>query len=355
MASNPRRAPRRGGPISLYLGRLLDRAFGSIAGPLLLQIAASTRSGRIQQGLRELDEEVRRLIDAGETRLKPDNPVLRNLLADLKDEMRTNSGHLAAAAEALQRNGIELAGTVQQELAFAGIPRRQLATIGIRWNSPDPAAVQRLVDYSRRESWRALVAKYGDDAVEIVQRQSLMGIAGGWSPRRTAERIRELVENVPRVQAENLMRTLQLTSYRDATALQQTANTEIIRQVVRVAALDQRTCLACIAAHGDVLWDSERDGGNPVERVHDHHSGRCSSVIIVRGRQRDIQSGETWFNSLPPQEQAGLAALQNSPGKLEALRSGRVRLDDFRRPYRDDTFGQMLGEASLQDALEKAG
>lgn len=119
-----------------------------------------------------------------------------------------------------------------------------------------------------------------------------------------------------------------------------------------MAALDERTCLSCIAQHGDVLWDSERDVNAPVPRVNDHHSGRCNSIILVKGRLRTIQSGQTWWDSLSPERQAQQASLANSPGKLDALQSNQVALRDFVQPYQDPTFGPMLREASLTAALD---
>jgi hypothetical protein len=136
------------------------------------------------------------------------------------------------------------------------------------------------------------------------------------------------------------MRTLHLQSYRGATALNQTANSDIITKQTRVAVLDDRTCLSCIALHGTEL----RVG----ERVDDHHRGRCTSLTDVVGLPpKNIPSGADWFNGLPEARQRIIAGHAN----LEALKAGAVTLGDFVQPYQDEAFGTMVGEASLKGIL----
>jgi hypothetical protein len=343
-------ASNRPGTISDLVNRLLDRGYTQAAEPALRAIASSTHSGLIAQRLDELDAEVARLVEAGE-RLTPDNPVLRATLADLETTLNGNSTIIASASEPVQSAGMNAAGVIQRQLALGGTTDAQLARIGVRWNTPDPEAVARLIGYARSDAWRAALSKYGTDILDIVQNQAIRGIALGWSPLRSAREIRRTTENLPAYQANNLMRTLELTGYRDSTALHQNANRAIVQQVVRIAALDTRTCLSCIAQNGDVIWDSEIDGDSPVPRVDDHHSGRCTSAIIVKGFPRTVQSGQDWWDSLPPERQAQQVSLARSPGKLEALNNGSATLRDFVHPYTDDTFGPMLREASLATAL----
>lgn len=338
----------RPGTITDLVNRLLDRGYNQAAQPALQAIASSTSSGLIAQRLAELDAEAARLSESGQ-RLTPDNPVLRALLADLETTLAGDSTVMGSVAEPVQSTGSSAAGVVQRQLAIGGMTDAQLASIGVRWNVPDPEAVARLIGYARSDGWASTLAQYGPNILNTVLNQAIQGIAYGWSPLRTAREIRRMSQNLPAHIANNLLRTLQLTSYRDATALHQNANRDIAEQVVRIAALDRRTCLSCISQHGDVIWDSE--SGGVVPRVDDHHSGRCTSVIIVKGSNRTIQSGAAWFAGLPPERQAQQTSFVQSPGKLEAYRAGRVGLRDFIHAYTDDTFGRMLRESSLTDAL----
>ena len=347
----PAQNARGGGRLSQLVARLLDRDYNRTALPMLRAVARSTKSGQIAKRMRELDTEVARLLEAGDKRLRPDNPVLRSLVRDLEATMRGNVLLLDGAAGAMQESGITAAPQVQRQMASVGLSGPAAATVRAAWNVPDPEAVARLIGYAGSDAWEAQLAAYGKAVPQAVADQAVRGIVQGWGPRRTARRVRELAEAMPAHQAATLMRTLQLTSYRDATAVSQQANRDIARRVVRIATLDQRTCLSCVSTHGDVLWDGE--GSAPVRRVNDHHNGRCTSVVIVRGRSTAIRSGEDWFNGLPREQRNKMAALQDSPGKRAALDSGEVTLRDFRQPYRDKVFGAMLNEASLTDALAK--
>lgn len=344
-----RQQPRRGTVTDLITG-LLDRGYNRAAQPVLEAVARSVNSGLIAQRLTELEQEAARLA-ADDLRLTPDNPVLRALLADLDTTLQADSRLIDAAAPALQSDASNAAGTIQRQLSLPGMTDAQLSRLGIVWNRPDPEAVARLLQYAESDAWGALMRQYGDDVLGIVQNQAIRGIALGYNPLRTAREIRRITTNLPAHQANNLMRTLHMTSYRDSTAAHQNANTAIAQQVIRIGTLDPRMCLSCIAEHGAIIWDSDRDAGTPVPRVQDHHSGRCTSIIAVKGRPVNVTTGPEWFASLPEDRQAQQASFARSPGKYEAFQQGRVTLADFRQPYNDPTFGDMLREASLTTAL----
>lgn len=344
-------APRQG-TVADLIASLLDRRYNSTVEPVLNAIARGSSSPLLQRRFAELQAEAARLADAGQ-RFDPDNPVLRALMADLADQMRANAALLGSVSDALQADAISAAGTIQRQLALPGMTDAQLARLGVVWNRPDPEAVARLVQYAQSDAWAAELAKYGDDVLGVVNNQVIRGIALGWSPLRVAEEITRLTRSLPVAQANNLARTMQLTAYRDATAAHQTANRDIAQSVIRIAALDARTCLACIAQHGMVIWDSDRDSGSPVPRVEDHHSGRCTSVIQVKGRPLAVQTGPEWFAALPEARQRQQASFASSPGKYEAYQSGRATLADFVQPYTDRVFGQMQREASLTSVLRK--
>lgn len=344
----------RPGTVTDLINRLLDRGYNQIAQPVINAIAASVNTGLIQRRLDELDAEAQRLDELGE-RLTPDNPVLRALLADLETTLRRDSQRMADASEPLQAAASSAAATIQRQLALPGMTDAQLRAIGMRWNVPDPERVARLVDYATSPQWAAQLRQYGPDVLGIVNNQAIRGSVSGWGSLRTAREIRGMTESIPAHQANNLLRTLNLTSYRDSAAIHQQANLAIAQQVIRIAALDLRTCLSCVAQHGQVIWDSQRDVNAPVPRVNDHHSGRCTSIIVVTGRTVNIIPGPDWFASLSPERQAQQASFASSPGKLEAYRAGQLQLADFIHRYDDPTFGPMLREASLTGALAHAG
>ncbi len=328
--------------------RLLDRDYNRVVESVLQAVGTVTARGLIARRLREVEAEALRLAAEGE-KLEPDNPILRALIADLGDSMRAAERLVDGAAEDVQATGTNAAGTIQRQMALGGTTDVQLARIGIRWNVPDPEAVARLVGYAESDAWQAgLRRDFGEGVVQTVQNQAIRGIVGGWHPTRTAREITRISEQLPIHVANNLMRTLQLTSYRDGTAIHQTANIDIIEAVIRVAALDDRTCLTCIALHGEVLWEGVQGELRSIPRVDDHHSGRCTSIVKIIGREVNIgQTGPQWFNGLPDERKMTIAG----PAAFNALQAGAVELRDFVKPYTDPTFGPMLREASLLDVL----
>jgi Hint domain-containing protein len=254
-----RPTPQRG-TVSELITKLLDKGYDSAAQPTLNAVARSTNSGLIQQRLAELEAEAQRLADAGE-RLMPDNPILRALLADLDDTLQRDSRLIDGAAEPVQTSGIDAAGNIQRQLALPGMTNQQLRAIGIRWNVPDPEAVNRLVQYSQSPNWAALMNSYSPDVLGVVNNQAIRGIALGFSPLHTTREIRRITENLPAHVANNQLRTLQLTSFRDGTSIHQTANRDITSQVIRIATRDERTCFLA----GTMIATSE--GLKPIESI----------------------------------------------------------------------------------------
>ena len=337
------------GSLARLVQGLLDKGYNDTVEPVLRSVASSTNdpNGLIQRRLAEFEQHAAELVAAGQ-RLSADDPYLRALTADLDATMRRNAGRIDGVAEDLQATGTSAAGTIQKQMALGGMTDTQARALGIGWNVPSPDAVAQLVQYAQSDSFAAMLEKnFSGLVLETVQNQATRGISLGWGPIRIAREIRNSVEGFPAAQANNLMRTLQLTSYRDGTRIHQQANVDIISQVIRIAALDDRTCLSCIALHGTVLWNSQRNAGEPIPRVNDHHQGRCTSVVQVVGRELRVQTGEQWFNALPESRQRLIAGEAN----FNALQAGAVSLSDFPQEYEDDVFGTMLRESSLQGIL----
>jgi hypothetical protein len=336
---------------SNIITRLLDRPYEQITRPILTAIANQTQSGTISQRLRELDAEATRLNEANEP-LRPDNAILRATLADLSTALGNVETLVDSTAPQITNEASSSAGIAQRQLALPNMTDNQLRAIGIAWNRPDPDAVAQLVMYSNSETWRSTLRRdLNETIIDAVQQTAIRGIVSGQNPLATARKIRALSESLPAHRANTTMRTLQLTAYRDATVIHQNANRALISRVIRIATLDQRTCLACIAQHGDVLYTSDNPDA-PIPRVNDHHNGRCTSIIEVRGRTLNIQSGEAWFASLPESRQRQQASFLSTPGKYEAYQNGEATLRDFVQPYTSPTFGEMVREAPLKSLTE---
>lgn len=324
------------------LTELLDRGYERATRRVLESIAGSLSSGRVGRRLDELEIEAARL-EAEGARLDPDNPVFRALVFDVERELQRAAARVDAAGVDVQAAGVGSAGRIQKGLAIGTFDEGVVGRLGLRWNTPDPEAVAALVNFVDSPAWDNVLRRYPADIVTAMNNQAIRGIAQGWGPLRAAREIRRTATGLAPHMANNLLRTLHLESYRTATAIHQRANADLAEKQIRIEVLDQRTCLACIALHGTEM---------PIgAKVEDHHQGRGTSMLVLRGRERNIQTGQDWFNNLTDEERAGLAAFQRSPGKLEAIRSGRAGLSDFIQTYDDPVFGRMVREGSLADAL----
>lgn len=321
---------------------LLDGGYNNATGAVIRSITGSVNSGLIQQRTQELQAEAQRLREAGE-RMSADNAVLRALTADLETVMRQNTLALQGIAERVQLSGIDAAAGMTQQLSLAGFGPEEIARLGIQWNQPDPQAVARLVNFIESPAWADELAQYGPRVLTTINNIATRGFALGWSPQRVANEIIGTVSALPQADANNLMRTLQLQSMRQATAVHQIANADIIDYQIRMAVLDTRTCLSCIAQHGDIL---------PIGAlIEDHYRGRCFSITHVRGLpDRNIESGVDWFNRQSAEMRLEIAGEAN----FNALQAGAVELRQFVHRYEDPIFGFMVRESSLKGILGDA-
>lgn len=321
--------------------RLLDGGYNQTAGRVVEAIIRNSNNPLIQQRISELEREAERLAQIGE-RMQPDNAVLRATLVDLENILRQNSQAINGISTSLIERSNRAAAELSRRLALRGITDAQSEALGIRWNVPDPEAVAALIDFSSSPAWARELQKYGSGIVNDIRQIAIRGIVNGWNPRKAALEIVNAIGSFPRYRAETLMRTLQLQSYRRATTANYLANADILEYRIRIAVLDRRTCMSCVALHGRQLRLDEE--------VADHHNGRCTSIPKVRGLDRNVRSGADWFASLSQsdqQEQMGYAA-------WAAWNAGDVQLNDFVHRYDDDVFGPMVRESSLKDMLGDA-
>lgn len=341
MSEPPRRSPRD------ILRQLLDGGFDATARVVNQAYVRELQSGILRQRLDELLEEAGRLAETGR-RLRPDNPVLRALLADLDDVLVRQTRLIEGVASELQASGVDAARSTARLFTLGE------ARLGAAFNVPDPRTLAQVVDFVTDPAFTDELASLPADVLASVRRAVVQGVASGQGPHRIARHITDLVETFPRARANTLMRTLQLESYRRTDAAIALANSDVIDRRIRIATLDDRTCLACIALHGTELRTDES--------VDDHHRGRCIALNVARGatapvsrrviegRVVEFRTGQEWFDALPDTRRLTIAG----PANFEALSEGVVRLDDFVQPYSDPLFGDMIRQASLKGVLGSA-
>ncbi len=356
--------------INQQVNDALDIGYAKTASTMLSSISKLTaaQTSRVQRSLSELDDEATRLDGLGE-RLEPDNAYLEKALTVLAIAFVAAGVLINDHSKSIQESGQALgpvavtAKLFSQIMSTTGNPVmpdklpgyvKKLASLGVDWNAP--TALDFATEYVNTTAWAARMSKWGTGYGELIKQTVLEGIQKGWGPKYTAGKLRQYAENMPKSAAENLTRTLQLTSYRDASLAMEMMNGAFIIEKVRIATLDQRTCLACVALHGTVLQKGER--------IDDHYRGRCSEFYRVPGgdlfpstMQSDStpghrrfvpwQNGEDWFASLPSARQALQRSMAATPAKLRAYQAGHS-LSEFIGDYTDDLFGHQVVEQSLK-------
>ena len=330
-------------PTAQLVDELLTGGYDAAAQQVLASMAAELQSGVIDQRLGELLVEAARLDEIGE-RLSPDNPVYLQLVRDYEGYIQRNEQRITGAAPALTEAGVEASNVISQQLTIAGMPNDVQGLVNRAWNRPDPQAVAALVDFTQDSAFADMLSSYEGSVLDAIRKRVTHGFVNGWGARRSAREIRSLAVGMPVSQAETLLRTMHLVSYRRGTAATHAANARILQPVaLRVAVLDPRTCLTCVALHG-----TEIPLGEPVA---DHYQGRCTALAQVRGFNRVVVSGEDWFASLPPERQAEQRAFANTPAMFAAYQDGAVQLRDFVQEKTDPLFGEMVFQNSLQGVL----
>jgi len=310
------------------LSHLLDRDFVKQAGPVL---AAIVSDPRVRSAVAALNREAERLQAANEP-LTRNNPAIGNVRGAVEASINGVKPQLATAGTALETGAIATGAQIAHQMAVSGglqgIP-------GYAWN-----VVREVKRYTSSRAWSAQLNAFAPDAGRRVAQIAVAGIVDGQNPVDIARSVSDAVTSLLRAQAEALLRTLQLNSYRRANAANYAANSDVLEPMgIRIAALDDRTCPVCVDLHGTLV---------PIdEDIESHYNCRCTVVPIVKGFPRDIESGEDWFNAQDAARQ------QRILGKAayNAWNDGAVTLSDFVGHTDDPIFGRQLATNSLKGIL----
>ncbi|MFI8595878.1 phage minor head protein [Rothia koreensis] len=170
------------------------------------------------------------------------------------------------------------------------------------------------------------------ETVEQELRRALIrGVTVGDNPNRVAARLvkdagKAFAGGLPR--ATMIVRTEMLDACRSAAQAWEQANPNVVDGWTWVAALDRRTCPACIAMHGTEHPASEP---GPI----DHHNGRCARAPRTKPwaelglpnapEPAPHPTGPEWFAAQPEDVQNTILG----PGRAALIRDGDATLHDM--------------------------
>ena len=165
------------------------------------------------------------------------------------------------------------------------------------------------------------------------------GVGMGQNPRKIASQIKEAFGG-GLTQALRLTRTTQLQSYRAATRANYIANSDVVSGWQWVAALNERTCPACLSLNGKEF---------PLDETMDEHwNGRCTQIPIIAGFPSGMNTGEEWFNAQPESVQRSILG----DAKYEAYSDGKFTFDKLVSGTVDKVWGNMNTVTPLKDLVK---
>lgn len=184
---------------------------------------------------------------------------------------------------------------------------------------------------------RLLMRDFAESAARMTQ-TLIESTAMGRNPRETARRMQEdMAGNLNR--ALTIARTEQVRAFRTA-ATEQMKASGVVEGWIWRCALQDRTCLACLAMDGQRF---ELD-----EELNDHPSGRCFKQPIIRGLEPlGAESGAEWFAR---QSEATQRAMMG-PQRYEAWKEGKFEFKDLAGRRESEEWGASVRVAGMGELV----
>lgn len=218
----------------------------------------------------------------------------------------------------------------QARLTSTQLPPVGTAGAVLAFNRVDPVALETIVRRTTQQVTSTL-RPLSAEATAQMNAALIRGVALGNNPRQAAREMLRRTEsgfNGGLTRALNVARTEMLDAHRAAAEELDKANRDLLTGWRWSAALDKRTCPACLAMHGQTFGVDEP---GPI----DHQQGRCARIPTTRS-WRDLgfdideppsvfPDAEAWFNDQTLAVQREIMG----PARLELLQSGQVSWTDL--------------------------
>lgn len=178
---------------------------------------------------------------------------------------------------------------------------------------------------------------YPETAMKLTQ-ALIDGTAMGRNPRVTARAMLDAMSgNLDR--ALTIARSEQIRAYREASRQQMIAS-GVVEGYIRRAALNPRTCMACLALDGTVY---------PTDELMEvHPNDRCFMQPMIKGLAPvQTQSGAEWFNQQDAATQQEMLGGQY----YEAWISGAFNIKDLASSYVDPDWGPSVNVTPLSELI----
>ncbi len=255
-----------------------------------------------------------------------------------------------ARAETLRYNqwAAERIGERQGQAAQQGIEAatasiraayRDAGRIGAYFNILPVEAVEAMIGYAGDGTplFKLLMQDYPQTAASLTE-TLIEATAKGQNPRDTARAMMEAMSGNLN-HALTVARSEQLRAYRQASR-QQMIESGVVEGYIRRCALNENTCMACIALDGTVY---------PTDELMEvHPNDRCFMQPMIKGlKPLTTTSGAEWFNEQPAETQR----VMMGPGAYEAWKSGQIELRQLASTHIDPEWGPSVRITPLSELI----
>ena len=261
------------------------------------------------------------------------------LLNDVVREMAKFADVAGSTITGEQRAAVKAALNDSQRLLLASA---EASTITAAFNRVPVVAVENLVGFlSDGSPLSTLLGQFGSIGRQQVESALIQGVALGHGPRKIASGMKKaLGGNLAR--ALTISRTETARAYNEASHQTYQQNADVLQGWQWLAALNSRTCAACIALHGSV---------HPVtERMATHVNCRCTQVPVLIGEELPLTRGAKWFQSQSATVQRDVLG---SEAAYQAFKSKKLSLEDFVGRKDNPRWGASFYQLSVKRALNK--
>lgn len=196
-----------------------------------------------------------------------------------------------------------------------------------------------------------LMAGLAGEAVDAAEAALLQGVVLGKGTDWIATQLRRAID-IPRWRAETIARTEALRAFRE-TSRETYRRSNVVGSWTWTAALDRRTCPACLALHGQEFTLDEHLDGHP----------RCRCAMVPKtlswadispeladlpDTRPTIQTGEEWLAQQSPLTQRSILG----PRKYGLWSDGKITLQDMVARTSSPEWGTMRRERSILEMTQ---
>ena len=293
-------------------------------------------------------------------KLKPWQVMRLGMMKDLEKQVAEEMGNFIKIANTQITQGQAAAVALSQQATQAtmaaglppGITPNMLARQGITWSRLPSEAFANFIGISADGApLGKLLEPLGPETVRAVREGVGEGIALGYGPRKTADLV-SLKSGMGLTRALAISRTETLRAHREASRLQYAANPDLIKGYRRMAAKDDRVCMACIVLDGNLYGNDQA--------LDAHVNCRCAIIpeMVTYGdlglplpEPPKPEGALGWFNSQSPDVQKKMMGAS----KYKAFQAGEIDFFDFVTKTKHPVWGQAAVATPMKDMVTDSG